>query len=115
MVGVLPHTIYIVDTRQGEIDVYESEDFIVTSNYSPECGYMPTAGLSDIGYTIGRRNGKMIFSSNTLHKEYTIIYVSIFHLYLIILDGDNYENIEMVCLCICDCVYCGMLKRRPDS
>ena len=51
----------------SEIDVYESEDFIVTSNYSPECGYMPTAGLSDIGYTIGRRNGKMIFSSNTLH------------------------------------------------
>ena len=50
-----------------------------------------------------------------LNKEYTIIYVSIFHLYLIILDGDNYENIEMVCLCICDCVYCGMLKRRPDS
>ena len=72
MVGVLPHTIYIVDTRQGEIDVYESEDFIVTSNYSPECGYMPTAGLSDIGYTIGRRNGKMIFSSNTLHIKYGI-------------------------------------------
>lgn len=69
IIGVPANVEIFCDVRQGELFVAESSSYEVLRDTSLECGYVPGGVLTDLGYSMVRRNNNLVFLSNTLYVK----------------------------------------------